>query len=80
MIPTVTERSNCRFTVRRQKGSDQPQLVLELFQSIPQLVGAKVGYELLGGTTIEEAKKLAAVLNERVLNLFVEAELPTRGI
>jgi hypothetical protein len=74
-IPT-TERSNCRFTVRKGE-SDKPQIVLELFQPLSQLKGAKFGYELLGGTTIEQAKKIAALLNEQVLNIFVETSLPT---
>jgi hypothetical protein len=71
MEPTVTERSNCRFVVRKNE-SDKPQIVLELFQVISQLKDATLGYELLGGVTIEQAKKVAAVLNDHVLNLFVE--------
>jgi hypothetical protein len=71
MEPTVTERSNCRFVVRKNE-SDKPQIVLELFQVISQLKDAKVGYELLGGVTLEQAKKVAAVLNDHVLNIFVE--------
>jgi hypothetical protein len=71
MEPTVTERSNCRFVVRKNEG-DKPQIVLELFQVISQLKDAKVGYELLGGVTLEQAKKVAAVLNDHVLNIFVE--------
>jgi hypothetical protein len=71
MDTTITERSNCRFIIRKDM-SDKPQIVLELFQPISQLKDATLGYELLGETTIEQAKKFAASLNEHVLNLFVE--------
>jgi hypothetical protein len=30
-----------------------------------------LGFDLLGGTTLEEAKKVVAVLNESVLEVFV---------
>jgi hypothetical protein len=69
-IPT-TERSNCHFTVRKGE-SDKPQIVLEVFQAISRLKDATLGYELLGGITVEQAKKVAALLNEHVLNIFVE--------
>jgi hypothetical protein len=75
MNSTVTERSNCRFIVRKSE-SDKPQLVLELFQSISSLKNTKLGLELLGGTSIEQAKKVAALLNEQVLTIFVETGGP----
>jgi hypothetical protein len=77
MNTPTTERSNCRFTVRKGE-SDKPQIVLELFQAISQLKDATLGYELLGGTTVEQAKKVAALLNEHVLNIFVETTSPTK--
>jgi hypothetical protein len=75
MQPTITERSNCRFVVRND-GSDKPQIILELFQEVSQLKHAKLGYELLGGITTEQAKKVAAILNDHILNLFIEPNLP----
>jgi hypothetical protein len=74
MDTTITERSNCRFIVRKDE-SDKPQIVLELFQPISQLKYATLGCELLGETTVEQATKLAASLNEHVLNIFVETSL-----
>jgi hypothetical protein len=71
MTETKTERSNCRFTVQ-QAGDGKPLLVVELYQeTIPALRKTVCGFDLLGGTRVEEAKKLAEVLNERVLDMFV---------
>jgi len=66
-----TERSNCRFTV--QPASDgKPMLVVELFQdTIPVLRQSLLGFDLLGGTRFEDGKKLAEMLNEHVLDIFV---------
>jgi hypothetical protein len=71
MAETKTERSNCRFTV--QLASDgKPVLVVQLFQdTIPALKQVLFGFDLLGGTRLEDAKKLAEMLNEHVLDLFV---------
>jgi hypothetical protein len=65
-----TERSNCRFIVQ---GNDaKPLLVVQLFQdTIPALRGASFGFDLLGGTRVEAAKKLAEMLNEHILDIFV---------
>jgi hypothetical protein len=71
MDTAITERSNCRFIVRKDE-SGKPQIVLELFQPISQLQYAKLGCELLGGTTVDQAKIIAAFLNEHVLNIFME--------
>ena len=70
MAEKKIERSNCRFTVQ---GNDaKPLLVVQLFQdTIPALRGASFGFDLLGGTPVEAAKKLAEMLNEHILDLFV---------
>ena len=65
-----TERSNCRFTVQVSDG--KPFLVVQLYQdTIPALKGASCGFDLLGGTRVEAAKKLAEMLNEHILDMFV---------
>jgi hypothetical protein len=46
--------------------------VAELFQKVSSLKHAKLGFELLNGTSDEQAKKVAAFPNEHVLNVFVE--------
>jgi hypothetical protein len=69
-----TERSNCRFTV--QTNSGKPVIVLQLYQrTISLLRNTVVGFDLLGGTRAEEAKKLAEMLNERVLDVYVTADV-----
>jgi hypothetical protein len=66
-----TQRSNCRFTV--EKATDGKHVIaLRLYQdTIPMLKEVSIGFDLLGGTRIEQAKKLAEMLNEHVLNFFV---------
>jgi hypothetical protein len=39
--------------------------------SISALNNTVLGFDLLGGTTLEQAKKAVALLNENVLNVFV---------
>jgi hypothetical protein len=65
-----TDRSNCRFTVHMTDG--KPVLMVQLYQdTIPVLKGAALGFDLLGGTRFEAAKKMAESLNEHVLDMFV---------
>ena len=74
MAQTITERSNCRFLV--QQGPDgKPVVIVQLLhETIPTLRNAVVGFDLLGGTRFEQAKKLADLLNEYALNIFVTIE------
>ena len=68
------EHSTCRFTVR-QTADGKPFIIVQLYQyTIPLLREVLLGFDLLGGTRVEEAKKLAEVLNERVLDMFVTCE------
>jgi hypothetical protein len=49
---------------------------LQLYQrTISLLRNTVVGFDLLGGTRAEEAKKLAEMLNERVLDVYVTADV-----
>ncbi|MFY9645849.1 MAG: hypothetical protein WAK29_11765 [Terriglobales bacterium] len=77
MTQTKIERSNCRFVV--QQGTDgKPFLALELYQdTIPRLKGALLGFDLLGGMRVEQAKKLAEALNEHVLDIFLTVSSET---
>jgi hypothetical protein len=71
MAEKKTDRSNCRFAVQ-QSNDGKPFLVVQLYQdTIPMLKEALFGFGLLGGTRVEEAKRLAAMLNEQVLDMFV---------
>jgi hypothetical protein len=42
-----------------------------LHETIPALKNAVVGFDLLGGIRIEQARQLVDLLNEYVLNVFV---------
>jgi hypothetical protein len=71
MAESKAERSNCRFTVQ-QSSDGKPIIVVQLYQdTIPALKGASFGFDLLGGTRVEVAKKIAETLNEHVLDMFV---------
>jgi hypothetical protein len=66
-----TERANCHFVIK-QTADGKPQIVVERYhQTISVLNNAVLGFDLLGGTTLEQAKKAVALLNENVLNVFV---------
>jgi|HubBroStandDraft_4_1064222.scaffolds.fasta_scaffold974576_1 hypothetical protein len=67
-----TERSNCHFAVERSTDG-KPILVVQLYQdgAISSLREMVLGFDLLGGTQLEQASKLAEMLNERVLDCFV---------
>lgn len=74
MADKKTERSHCRFTVQ-QANDGQPCLGVHLYQdTIPMLRGALLGFDLLRGTRIEEAKKIVEMLNQHVLGTFVTTE------
>ncbi|MGA2980270.1 MAG: hypothetical protein ABSD76_11825 [Terriglobales bacterium] len=70
MADKKTEHSNCRFTVQQSDG--KPFLAVELYHdTIPMLKDVSFGFNLLTGTRVEDAKKIAEMLNERVLDMFV---------
>ena len=71
MTEEKTERANCRFVIK-QTSDGKPQIIVERYhQSISVLNNTVSGFDLLGGTTLEQAKKIVSVLNENVLNVFV---------
>ena len=55
-----TERSGSRFVKRT--GDGKPVIQLELFHD----TALSVGFELLTGTTLEQAKALVDTMNERI--------------
>jgi hypothetical protein len=74
MTDKKTDRSNCRFTVQ-QAADGKPSLVVQLYQdTIPRLKDVSFGFDLLGGTRVEDANKMAEMLNERVLEMFVTTD------
>jgi hypothetical protein len=61
------ERSGSRFVIA--KDDDGKAVIrLELFHdTAPVLKGLHLGFELLGGTTREQASKLVDAMNERIV-------------
>jgi len=57
--------------VIKQTPEGKPQIIVERYhQTVSVLNNTVLGFDLLGGTTLEQAKK-AVALNENVLNVFV---------
>ena len=71
-----SECSSCRFDVQ-QSSDGNAVLVVHLYQTIPFLSGKEVGFGLLAGTRLDEAKKMAEMLNERILEMFVSVRNET---
>jgi hypothetical protein len=71
MASSNIERGSCRFkAVQAQDGKCVVRM--EMFhQTIPLLAGATVDFELLNGTTLDQAKKLAESVNDRVTGIMV---------
>jgi hypothetical protein len=65
------QRSNCRFLVQ-ESGDGKPVVIMQLFQdTIPIFQNTTIGFDLLGGLQAQQAKKVAELLNEHVLDVFV---------
>jgi hypothetical protein len=65
-----TERSGSRFVART--GDGKPVIQLELFHdSVSGLKVLSLGFELLSGTTLEQAKALVDTMNERIVGVIV---------
>jgi len=65
------ERSGSRFVAAN--GDDgRPFIRLELFHdTIPSLKTIAVGFDLLSGTTLEQARNLVDAMNERIIGVAV---------
>jgi hypothetical protein len=73
-----TERANCHFVIK-QTLDGKPQIIVERYhQSISALNNTVLGFDLLGGTTLEQAKKAVAlsVPKKHCESLLGVAQLP----
>ena len=78
MPDTRIERGTCRFVANKDEGG-RPTITLQFFHgTVSVLNHAALSFNLLGGLTLEQAKKLADSLNENVLDasLAVSSEHP----
>ena len=70
MATTKIERAGVCFGIGRQGGS----IVIEVrphHDTISALRGAQLGFELLNGISVQQAKNILDVLNENVIGAFV---------
>jgi len=65
------ERGSCRF--KAIQGTDGKFVIrMEMFhQTVPQLKDVTVDFELLNGTTLDQARKLAESINDRVTGVLI---------
>ena len=65
------ERGSCRF--KAIQGADSKCIIrMEMFhQTVPLLKDVTVDFELLNGTTIDQARKLAESMNDRVTGILI---------
>jgi hypothetical protein len=81
MPDTRIERGTCRFVARNVEGG-RPAITLQFFHGTVSILNhAALRFNLLSGFTLEQAKKLADVLNENVLDasVAVSSEHPMFG-
>ena len=71
MAETRTERSTCGFQAQTAPDGKPIVVVRRYQETISMLKGATVGFDLLGGTSVEQAKKLTELLNDRVIDIFL---------
>jgi hypothetical protein len=71
MTETRTERGSCKFTVQQVEGGKQALIVQTFHGTISPLRAATLGFSLLSTTSPEQAKSIAEMLNEYVLEAFV---------
>ena len=65
------QKSNCRFQASRGKDG-KPAIKLELFHStVSALAGVTVEFELIGGTTLQQAETLAEAVNDRIIAIVL---------
>jgi len=65
------ERGSCRF--KAIQGTDGKFVIrMEMFhQTVPQLKDVTVDFELLNGTTLDQARKLVESINDRVTGVLI---------
>jgi hypothetical protein len=71
MTEARVERGTCRF-VARENGDGKPVIRVELFHGTVSLLNnASISFNLLGGISLQQAKKITESLNENVLDIAV---------
>ncbi len=71
MASANIQKSNCRFLV--SSGEDgKPRIKLDLFhQTVSCLSGISIEFEVMGGTSPQQAKALAESINDKIIGIVV---------
>ena len=65
------ERGGCRFAVA-QTDKGKPVIQLELFHdTVPTLSTLVIGFEVLSGVTVQQARTLVDAMNEKIVGVIV---------
>lgn len=70
MTDKAVERGACRF-VAAHAADGKPTIAMELFHTVPSLATASIAFELVGGTTLAQAKALAEAMSDRILGIVI---------
>ena len=66
-----SERGGCRFVVA-QTDEGKPVIKLELFHdTVPTLTSSIIGFEVPSGVTVEQARSLVNVMNEKIVGVVI---------
>jgi hypothetical protein len=66
-----SERGGCRFVVTKTD-EGKPMIQLELFHdTVSVLRSVKIEFEVLSGTSVEQARILVGAMNEMILGVIV---------
>ena len=66
-----SERGGCRFIVA-QTDKGKPVIKLELFHdTVPKLSSLSIGFEVLSGVSVQEARTLVDAMNEKIVGIIV---------
>jgi len=69
-MPNVERRFNIRKT-----SDGKPLIEMELFHNtVPSLSSAMLGFEVLSGITLEQARELAEKMNDYIVGVIVTAK------
>ena len=65
------ERGGCRFVVT-QTDEGKPVIQLQLFHdSVPMLSSVSIGFEVLSGISVQQARTLVDAMNEKIVGIIV---------
>jgi hypothetical protein len=68
---STVQKSNCRFLVGTNEDG-KPRIKLDLFhQTVSCLAGMSIEFEVMGGTSLQQAKALAESINDKIIGIVV---------